>query len=102
MTAVIELATLNINGITTKTRVGMMTEYIDIVFIQEITSTDVLNMPGYKTYNNIGTQMCGTAILAQREIPLTNITKLLKGRVIAAEYKGIHLVNIHAPSGTAR
>lgn len=48
MTAVIKLATLNINGITTKMRVGMMTEYIrrhdlDIVYIQEITSTDVLN-----------------------------------------------------------
>jgi len=50
MTAVIKIATLNINGITTKTRVGMMTEYtrlhdLDIVFIQEITSTELLNMP---------------------------------------------------------
>jgi hypothetical protein len=43
MTTVIKLATLNINGITSRKRVGMLTEYVrshnlDIVLIQEITS----------------------------------------------------------------
>ena len=84
-----------------------MTEYIrrhdlDIVYIQEITSTDVLNTLWYETYNNIGTQMHGTATLARREIPLTNITKLLKGWAIGVVDKGFHLVNTHTPSGTAR
>jgi len=84
-----------------------MTEYtrlhdLDIVFIQEITSTELLNMPWYETYNNIGTQMRGATIVARKDIPLTNIIILSTGRAIAAGYKGIHLVNIYAPSGTAR
>jgi len=47
MTAVIKLATLNINAITNRKRVGMLTEYIrrhdlDIVFLQEITDPELL------------------------------------------------------------
>jgi exonuclease III len=41
---VITLATLNINGITAQTRVGMLADFIrrhdfDILFVQEVTST---------------------------------------------------------------
>jgi exonuclease III len=55
MTAVIKLATLNINAITNRTRVGMFTEYIrrhdlDIIFLQEITDPELLPMPGYDVY----------------------------------------------------
>jgi exonuclease III len=104
---VIKIATLNINGITSKTVVGMLTEFvrrhdIDILFAQEATSTEVLNLYGYETHLNIGASIRGTAILARRELHLTNITTLPSGRAIAAVYKGIQLINVYAPSGTTK
>jgi exonuclease III len=106
MTTVIKITTININAITARIRVGILTEYIrrhelDIVLIQEI-NTDLLNMPGYDTVYNVGTQTRGTAIMARNDIILTHISKVPTGRVIAAEYKGLHIINIYAPSGTAR
>jgi exonuclease III len=106
MTTVIKIATININAITARTRVGMLTEYIrrhelDIVLIQEI-NTELLNMPGYDTFYNVGTQTRGIAKQARNDITLTHISKLPTGRAIAAEYKGLHIINIYAPSGTAR
>jgi exonuclease III len=106
MTTVIKIATININAITSRTRVGMLTEYIrrhelDIILIQEI-NTELLNMPGYDMFYNVGTQTRGTAIMARSDIPLTHFSKLPMGRAIAAEYTGLHIVNIYAPSGTAR
>ena len=107
MTAVIKLATLNINAITNRTRVGMLTEYIrrhdlDIVFLQEITDPELLPMPGYNIYYNIGSDMRGTAIVARNGIVLMNVHKLPSGRAIAAEWKGLYIVNIYAPSGTGK
>ena len=46
--------------------------------------------------------MRGTAILAKDGITLTNVTTLPSGRAIAAEYRGTLLINIYAPSGTAK
>ena len=85
----------------------MLEEYIrrheiDIIFLQEITRTNIVNIGGYETFDNIGTQMRGTSIVARKEFHLTNITTLPTGRAIAAEYKGIQLINIYAPSGTER
>jgi len=59
MMVVTKLATLNIHGITNRTRVGMLTVYIrlhdiDIIFLQEITDPELLTMPGYDMYCNIG------------------------------------------------
>ena len=104
---VIKKSTLNINGIIAKTRVGMLNDFvrrhdIDILLAQEVTSTEVLNIYGYETYINIGASISGTAILAKRELHLTNITTLPSGRAIAAVYKGIQLINIYAPSGTTK
>ena len=73
----------------------------DTLLAQELTSTEVLNIYGYETYN-IGASIRGTAILAKRELHLTNITTLPSGRAIAAVYKGIQLINIYAPSGTTK
>jgi exonuclease III len=78
MTAVIKPATSNINAITNRTRVGMLTEYIrrhdlDIVFLQEITDPELLPMPGYDIYYNIGSDIRGTAIVAHNDIALINI-----------------------------
>ena len=46
--------------------------------------------------------MRGTAIIAKSTLHLTNITTLPSGRAIAAAYKGIRLINVYVPSGTAR
>ena len=51
----VKIATLNINGITAQTRVGMLADFIgqhdfDIIFTQEVTSTEVLNVRGYNTH----------------------------------------------------
>jgi len=102
----IKITTLNINGIIARTRVGMLADVIqhdfDIIFAQEVTSTEVLNVRGYNTQLSIGTSIRGTAIPARSTLHLTNITILSSGRAIAADYKGIRLINVYAPSGTAR
>jgi hypothetical protein len=46
--------------------------------------------------------MRGTAIVGRSEIHLTNITTLPSERAIAVEYIGIRLINVYAPSGTAK
>ena len=106
MTVVTKLMTLNINGIKNRTIVGMLTEYIrrhdlDIVFLQEITDPELLTMRGYDRYYNIGSHRRGTAIVARNDIALTTINKIPSGRTIAAEYLGLRIVIIYAPSGTA-
>ena len=85
----------------------MLTEYIrrhdlDIVFLPEVTDPELLPMPGYDVYYNIGSDMCGTAIVARNDIMLRNIYKLPSGRAIATECKGLYIVSIYAPSGTAK
>jgi len=62
----------------------------------------VLNIPSYNTHINIGASIRGTAVLARSTLHLTNITNLPSGRAIAADYKGIGLITVYAPSGTAR
>jgi len=94
----IKIATLNINGITARTRVGMLADFIrrhhfDIIFTQEVTSMEVMNVRGYNAYLNIGASIRGTAIPAKSTLHLTNITTLPPGRTIAADYKGIRLIN---------
>jgi len=84
----------------------MLTEYIrrhdiDIVFLQEIRNPKLLTMAGYVIYYNIGSFMRGRAIVARKDIALMNMKKLPSGRAIAAEYRGLYIVNINAPSGTA-
>ena len=83
---------------------GMLADFIrrhdfDIIFTQEVTSTEVMNVRGYNAHLNIGTSIRGTAILAKRTLHLTNITTLSSGRAIAADYKGIRFINVYAPSG---
>jgi exonuclease III len=104
---VLGIATININGITSPTRVDMLAEFIrkqnlDIVFLQEVTSPDIRSITGYETHMNIGATMRGTAILAKSQHQLTNILIIPSGRAIAAKLQGIYLINIYAPSGTAR
>jgi exonuclease III len=75
---------------------------LDIIFLQEVTDTSILNVTGYTAHSNIGTHQRGTAILARHDCPPTQINTLTTGRAMAALYNGIRLVNLYAPSGTAK
>jgi len=61
-----------------------------------------MNVRGYNAHLNIRASIRGTAILAMSTLHLTNITTLPSWWAIAADYKGIRLINAHAPSETAR
>jgi len=72
---------------------------IDILFLQEVTQPVLDNIRGYTAYTNIGTTRRGTAILTREHLPLTRTVCLPSGRGIAANFQGVWLVNIYAPSG---
>jgi exonuclease III len=102
----LRLATLNINGVTAPTRIGMLTEFLrkqDIVvmFVQEVTDL-VLDMWGYKAYTNLGTTRRGTAFIARKKLELKKIKCLPSGRGFAATFNGVSLMNIYAPSGAEK
>jgi len=73
---------------------------LDFVFIQEVTDLVILNVTGYTTYLNMGTNMRGTDILERDDFLLTNVNSQPTGRAIAADNNGIRLINVYA--GTAR
>ena len=104
---VLRFATININAIQNETRVGMLKEFIrsndlDIVLIQEVATPNSIETPGYIAYTNIGPDMRGTAIVARRNIPITNLERLPSGRAMAVESNGLRIINLYAPSGTAK
>jgi hypothetical protein len=75
---VVQVATLNINGMTTTTRVEMLMDFIyrhdiDIIFLQEVTNPEKLQISGYVLHHNVGTTIRGTAILVRNGMTLTNI-----------------------------
>jgi exonuclease III len=75
---------------------------VDLVFLQEVVDPSLLELRGYITHSNAGASMRGTAIMAKLDLPLTDIIKLPSGRTIAAKHKRIQLINLYAPSGTAK
>jgi len=102
----IRIATLNINGMTSPTKIAMMENFlhtweIDILLVQEVTKQVLHNLRGYQTLYNIGTNCRGTAIIAKEGITFENITRIPSGRAIAARFNDCWLINIYAPSGTA-
>jgi len=104
---VIKIATLNINGMTATTRVGMLYNFVhrhelDILFLEEFTNPDKLHFRGYEIHHIIGTSMRGTAILLRNAIPITKVHKLPSRCAMSAEYNGLRLINVYAPSGLAR
>jgi exonuclease III len=105
--ASIHIATLNINGMTSRTRISMLENFlrawdIDILHVQEVTKHVLHDLRGYSTIYNIGAYGRVTAIIAKEGITLENLTRLPSGRAIAAKFKECWLINVYAPSGTAR
>ena len=98
---VLKIATLNINGIHTPTRISMLNaRYHDlgILFLQEDTHPDLGDLLGYVTYTNVGMMKRWTAFVTRSELQVADITKLPSGRGIAAGWVG----NVYAPSETAK
>jgi hypothetical protein len=63
-----KIASVNINGISTQTRVGMLRNFIhhhelEFVFFQEVTDPAILTVTGYIIYLNIRANMRATALL---------------------------------------
>jgi exonuclease III len=75
---------------------------IDIALTQEITDPESVNIHGYTSHINIGPDMRGTAIVAKKNLHLKKIERIPSGRAIAAEFNGIRIINMYAPSGTAK
>jgi len=107
MQYVVKIATLNINGITSKTRIGMLGDFlrrqdIDFALLQEVTRADLTTLRRYTAHTNIGTGRRRTAILAKEELVLSDIRRIPSGRGIAATYNGIRIINVYAPSGAEK
>ena len=103
----IHIATLNINGMTSQTKIVMLETFvrawdIDILLVQEVTQHVLHDIRGYTTRYNIGANGRGTAIIAKEGIVLENVTCIPPGRAIAARFNKCWIVNVYAPSGTAR
>jgi len=79
-----QIATININGITSRTREEMLEGFfrqsdIDIIFLREVTRPNLDVFRGYKTHHNVGTRMRGTAIVTGDEIRLSNKSETTVG-----------------------
>ena len=102
-----KIATLNINGLASRTKVEMLDDFlrrqdIGILFLQEASHSTIDTLRRCKPCTNVGTSGRGTAMVTRKEITITNITRLPSGRGIAAEYRGIWWGNVYAPSGTIK
>jgi exonuclease III len=103
----LKIAMLNINGIHTPNRIAMLHDFlryhdIDVLFLQEVTHSDLGDFPGYVTHTNVGTTLRRTAFVTRLDPPVKNITKLTTGRGMAVGCMRMTFINIYAPSGTAK
>jgi exonuclease III len=88
-------------------RIQMLEEFlykqdIDILRLQEATHQEFDTIHGYNAYFNVRTNERGTTMLTREPFTLTNITKLSSGRGMAVSYRAVWLVDIYAPSGSAK
>ena len=102
-----KIATLNINGIASKTRLGMLEGFlkrkdIDFALLQEVTHANLTTFRRYTAHVNEGTDRRRTAILVKEVLTLSDIKRLPSGRGIAASYNGIRIINVYAPSGAEK
>jgi exonuclease III len=103
----LSIATLNINGLSSPTRQGMLDALVrwhgkDILLMQEATNPFTLGFQGYTIHYNTGTSRRGTAILTRDTIVVTNVFRIPSGRAIAESLGTLLIVNVLAPSGTSK
>ena len=102
-----KIATLNINGIATYTKMSMLGDFlkrqdIDIALLQEVTHNNFTNIHEYNATINEGSDKRGTAILVKTGLQIQDIKCIPSGRGIAAMFQGIWIINIYAPSGAEK
>jgi len=107
MICIIKLLTLNINGIQSEIKLNMLEgllcqQEIDIALLQEVTSNNIQRLRGYTTHVNEGTEKRGTAIVTREGLSITDIKRLPSGRGLAANYDGLWILNLYAPSGAEK
>jgi exonuclease III len=90
----IRIATLNINGMATPTRITMLDALFRpndkyILLVQEATYYVLNDFQGYTTKYNIGANRRGTAIVVRLGVNLENIIMSLSGRAVAAKFRDL-------------
>ena len=92
MADIYKIATLNINGLASQTRLAMLRvedfmrkQEIDIIHLEEVTPPVFDIFRGYAVYTKIGTIRHGTAILTREHMSLTNVVRLPTGMGMTAE-----------------
>jgi exonuclease III len=75
---------------------------IDILMVQEVTETLTTNLQHYLLHFNIGINRSVTAFIVRETLNITNVARLPSGRAIVADIESMRVVNIYAPSGTAK
>jgi exonuclease III len=70
--------------------------------MQEVTQQFTTGFQGYTIHYNIGTSRRGTATLTRDSIVVTNISRIPSGRAMAATLGTVLIINVYAPSGTAK
>ena len=75
---------------------------LDILLVQEFAQIILQDHLSYDIQYNIATSKRGTAIVAKEGIKLENIIRLPSGRAIGARFRDTWIMNIYAPSGTAK
>ena len=99
-----KVATLNINGLMSTTKMRMLNDFlrrqdIDIAFLQEVTHNDFDSFKGYVAKVNEGNTKRGTAMIIKEGLSICNIKRLHSGRGIEGMFKDTWLINTFAPSG---
>jgi exonuclease III len=107
MMQTLKMATLNINGIESDTRMRMLNEFlykqdVDVALLQEVTHDKFDLIHGYNVILNIGTEQRGTAILTKWEYTPTDVKRIPSGRGMAAGISGICIINLYAHSGAEK
>ena len=85
----------------------MLTEFLyrqelDIVCLQEVVNSDVVQIGGYNAYINLGRERRGTAILTREGMHVGQEKSTPSGRGIAIEINKLWYINIYAPSGAEK
>ena len=104
---VYKVVTLNVNGIradTWKTLLAnfLLSHNIDIALLQEVVCPEIVDLPSYTTWINIGTDLRGTAILTSTGLVIDEVQRLPTGRGIAISIHNVWYVCVYAPSGAER
>ena len=98
------VTTLNLKGLMSTTKIGMLNDFlrrqdIDITLLQEVMHNDFDSFSGYVATVNEETTKTGTAVIVKEGLSIHNIKRLPSGRGIAGMFKDTWLINIYAPSG---